>query len=229
RPGGAGPQPAVCGFCGTPSSQSGALFTGVSGALICQRCARTIWVQRLDTRPFAAADATDSARTYLLSTNPNAPRTPSPSEAPGLEPPFDALAARHERTGPPPDDEPAARAAVEAALVRINERTSDGRGLVNVEHGEDLAAFAALVEDRVGVMADRSLQVVEHVMFVDATHAVAWMTTTLLDGRPFGPIHRRECRVVFVDGQWKVAYETVRELWALANVVVPPRDEPPHA
>jgi hypothetical protein len=33
--------PAACGFCGTESPACGALFTGVSGALICERCVRS--------------------------------------------------------------------------------------------------------------------------------------------------------------------------------------------
>ena len=221
-----GPRPVVCGFCGTPSAESGPMFTGVSGALICQRCARTIVTQGIPTRPFVAPGM---GNTYLLSTNRPAPRAPAPSGSLGFEPPIDALAARYEQTGAPPDDEPAARAAVEAALLGINERAPDGRGLVNVEHGEDLAVIAALVEERIGVMADRSVQVVEHVKFLDATEAIAWLTTTTIQGQPIGPNHRRECRVLLVDGRWKVAYETVRELWALADVEIPPLGDAPPA
>jgi ATP-dependent Clp protease ATP-binding subunit ClpC len=33
-----GPRPVTCGFCGLASPACGALFTGVSGALICERC-----------------------------------------------------------------------------------------------------------------------------------------------------------------------------------------------
>jgi hypothetical protein len=147
-----------------------------------------------------------------------------------LEPPFDALAVRYEQTGPPPADEVAARAGVEAAFRNLNERTADGRGLENVEYGEERGAQASRVEGRVNVMATRTVNVAEHVKFVDAEHAVVWLTTMLLDGRPMlGPIRRRECRAVLVDGRWKVAYESVRELWALADVQIPPRGEQPRA
>jgi hypothetical protein len=216
-----------------PSPVVGRLFTGNGGALICERCAGSIVAGSGSSRGPGSAErsfrverAEPLTQRGLQVTPPPRQGFVPPSGPHPLEPPFDALAARFDPTGPPPTDEVGARSEIASAFADLHERTADGRGLVNVEHGDELAGYAAVVEDGLRLMTPATVNVVEHVRFVDASHAVVWLTTMLLDGRPLmGPIRRRECRAVLVDGRWKVAYESVRELWALANVSIPPRDD----
>jgi hypothetical protein len=136
---------------------------------------------------------------------------------------IESLAARHEPTGPPPDDEDAARQAIEDAFSRAMEVGPDGRTLINVEDGAALADCAELVRQRVGAIAEQVEQVIDHVKFLNTTTAVV-LQTTLVNGRPPTPwLFRHECRAVFVDGRWKVSRDTICELWRPAGVQCPPR------
>jgi hypothetical protein len=146
----------------------------------------------------------------------------APPERPSLE----ELAARHEPAGPLPDDEDAARAEIEHAFANFNERTPDGRGLVNIEHGHDLAQYADQVQARYGAIAAQTEMMVEHMKFLGATEAVVWLTT-VRNGRPSPPAYRREGRAMLVGDAWKVSYETIREIWALVGVHPPPGSDPP--
>jgi len=200
-----GIHPARCGFCNIPSPACGPLFTGVSGALICQRCARS-----------AAGPPSLSERGV---------RGPGAMAWAGTAPePVEVLAARHEPTGPPPDDEEAARQAITDAYQNTMEVGADGRTLINVEDGAALAGCAEEIRRRVGQFVDQSEMVVEHIKFLDATTAVVW-STTLLHGRPPHPgLNRAEGRAVFVDGRWKVARDTMCLRWSYAGVQCPPRE-----
>jgi Clp amino terminal domain, pathogenicity island component len=201
-----GIRPARCGFCDVPSPQCGSLFTGSSGALICQRCARTAAGEELH-RAVATGMETSDVSSVLVET------------ADSIE----DLAARHEPTGPPPDDENAARQAIADAFGHAMEVGADGRTLINVEDGAALADCAELVRQRVGAIADQIEQVIEHIKFLDATTAVVWQTT-LQNGRPPAPwLVRRECRAVFVDGRWKVSRDTICDLWKPLGIQCPPR------
>jgi len=203
----AGIRPAKCGFCGVPSPECGALFTGVSGALICGSCAATA------SRPSVSMD-----EAMVM------PRRAHTVRVGGITPEsIETMAARHEPTGPPPDDEDAARRAIEDAFVHQMEVGADGRTLINVEDGAALAECAKLVRARVGQAAEQAEQVIDHVKFLDATTAVVWVTT-LLNGRPpLTALWRRECRAVVVDGRWKVSRESMCEVWSYAGVQCPPR------
>jgi hypothetical protein len=202
-----GIRPARCGFCDVASPACGPLFTGSSGALICQRCATTAAGGQLHGADAGGRMETSDVLSVLIDT------------ADSIE----DLAAGHEPTGPPPDDEDAARQAIEDAFVHAMEVGADGRTLINVEDGAALADCADQVRVRVGAIADQIEQVIEHVKFLDATTAIVWQTT-LQNGRPPAPwLVRRECRAVFVDGRWKVSRDTICELWKPLGVRCPPR------
>jgi hypothetical protein len=137
--------------------------------------------------------------------------------------PVEALAARIEPTGPPPEDEDAARRAITDAFLNTMEVGADGRTLLNVEDGEALAGCAEEIRRRVGQVIDQTESVIEHIKFLDATTAVVW-STTLLNGRPPHPgLDRAEGRAVLVDGRWKVARDTMCRRWSYAGVQCPPR------
>ena len=202
-----GIRPARCGFCEVASPSCGPLFTGSSGALICQRCARTAAGE-----PQHHAIAAGSAQSWGVS-------SVFAETADSIE----RLAACDEPTGPPPDDEDAARQAIEDAFAHAMEVGADGRTLINVEDGAALADCAEQVRLRVGAIAEKIEQAIDHIKFLDATTAVVWQTT-LLNGRPPASwLVRRECRAVFVDGRWKVSRHTICELWKPLGIQCPPR------
>ena len=202
-----GIRPARCGFCDVASPACGPLFTGSSGALICQRCARTAAGEELPRAVTRGRMETSDVLSALVNT------------AVSIE----DLAARHEPTGPPPDDEDAARQAIEDAFVHAMEVGADGRSLINVEDGAALADCAEQVRARVGAIVEQVEQVIEHIKFLDAATAIVWQTT-LQNGRPPAPwLVRRECRAVFVDGRWKVSRETICDLWKPLGIQCPPR------
>jgi hypothetical protein len=199
--------PVRCGFCGLASPACGALFTGRTGALICERC-------------IVAASGQVS----------RAGRVAEPGVfgiALGWEPtPVEELAAAHEPSGAPPEDEANARLEIEYAFRNSTERTADGADLVNVEGGESLGACQDQVVSRFGAIAARTQRLVDYIKFLNATEAVVW-TTTLLDGRPITPdLQHTEGRAVLVDGKWKVARATMCAMFARAGVICPPPPEP---
>jgi Clp amino terminal domain, pathogenicity island component/ClpX C4-type zinc finger len=193
--------PATCAFCGTASPGCGTLFTGQTGVLICERCIASASTQQVRVRGRSGgAFGTALGRTLSI----------------------DELAAAHEPTGPPPDDEEAARREIEHAFRNSAERTSDGRGLVNVERGENLGECQGQVQARYGPIASRTEWVVDHVKFLSGEEAVVWTTTTL-DGRPVLPdLTHSEDRAVLVDGKWKVSRDTMCARFARAGVMCPP-------
>jgi hypothetical protein len=133
------------------------------------------------------------------------------------------MAARHEPTGPPPEDEDVARRAIEDAFAHQMEVGADGRTLINVEDGAALADCAEQMRMRFGAMVAQAEHVIDHVKFLDATTAVVWVTT-LLNGRPpVSGLFRREARSVVVDGRWKVSRDSMCASWSFAGVHCPPR------
>jgi hypothetical protein len=137
--------------------------------------------------------------------------------------PLDVMAARHEPTGPPPEDEDAARQAIEYAFTDPMERSADGNSLVNVEDGAALTPYADQVIGRCGWFIAERENVVELIKFLDATNAVVWTTVKLKDRPPYPIRIYQEGRAVVVDGRWKMARETICERWARAGVHCPPR------
>jgi Clp amino terminal domain, pathogenicity island component/ClpX C4-type zinc finger len=189
---------AACGFCGVESPQCGTLLTGRTGALICERCirvaSRSLRMPRVFAQPLTAGE------------------------------PVEVLAARITPTGPPPEDEDAAGAAVIDVFLRRAEASEDGESLPNVVGGENLGQCQREIRIRVGEIASRTTTTVELVKFLNDHEAVLWWTV-MLDGRQV--LGTREGRVVLVDAAWKVTRETMCAGFALAGVQCPPPPEPP--
>jgi hypothetical protein len=191
----AGIEPARCGFCGIASPACGGLFTAIGGALICEDCVAAAFAQR----------------SALLSPIRREPET------------AEERAARWMATGPPPPDEDAARQAIAYAFTDPMELSADGKTLVNVEDGAELAPYAAHVYERAGAFIDERENVVEYVKFLNDRRAVVW-TTIRMRRSPSARIPiLHEGRAVLVDGRWKMSRETICERWRAAGVDVPPR------
>jgi hypothetical protein len=129
----------------------------------------------------------------------------------------------NERRGPPPADEPAARAAVTDAFIHMfTARDPDG-GLARVDGGANLGPSADAAGERIGGHPSTVVTVtVTAVRFLNDHEARALYDldvrggmTTRLSGQLGG--------AVLVDGVWKVARETVTQLLGLAGVTCPPR------
>jgi hypothetical protein len=201
-------RPVRCGFCNIASPDCGTLYTGSSGALICESCINSVARQQPPEQVSARWSRVKGMVERTLRFEQREP--------------VEELAARVEPTGPPPEDEEAARQAVFDAFMNTMEVGADGRTLINVEDGAALAECAEEIRRRVGQLVDQTETVVEHIKFLDATTAIVW-STTLLHGRPPHPgLNRAEGRAVFVDGRWKVARDTMCLRWSYAGVHCPP-------
>jgi hypothetical protein len=206
-------RPVRCGFCNTPSPACGTLYTGVSGALICETCIGSVAPEQpaTQTSPWRSRIQGMVERTF-----------PPQREYPE---PLQVMAARHEPIGPPPDDEDAARQAIEYAFTDPMEVGNDG-ALVNVEDGVALKQYADQVTARVGAWIAERTNVVELIKFIDATRAAVYTRVQLRDGTPPPAIVHQEGWALLVDGRWKVSRETIRDRWANVGVRIPPAARP---
>jgi hypothetical protein len=194
-----GPKPAECGFCGTPSPECGTLYTGTSGALICEHCLDREVVRRVDA---------PSASTLPL--------------WPQLGPSIAEILATYTTTGPPPNDEEAARAEVIDVFLRRGELSEDGTALPNVEGGENLGVAQQEVERQYGAFIPRTETIVEVVKFVNERQAIVYWSSTF-NGQPVrGP---QFTALVLVDGDWKVTRDSMCQQFASIGIPFPP--EPP--
>ena len=195
---------AVCGFCGVPSPECGALFTGVSGALICERCLQV-----------GAAGRVRRGARVVHTTFGAVPVGEDESST------LEELAARFEPSGEAPEDEPAARREIAYVFSNHLERGDDGHSLRNVEDGENLGDCADQVIARYGRIRDQTIQHIDQILFLNATEAVVWWTSQI-DGQPIGGFHRREGRALLIAGTWKVSRATLCSVFQIAGVVCPP-------
>ena len=212
-------RPARCGFCNVPSPACGTLYTGASGALICESCITSAaptepaepeqvrgWRSRLQGMVESQLGVSREQVEYPM--------------------PLQMMAAQHEPVGPPPDDEEFARRAIEYAFTDPMELAADGT-LVNVEDGASLKQYVDQVLARAGTFITNRVNVVELVKFIDASRAVVYTRVEWRDGTPQPAILHQEGWAVLVDGRWKVSRETIRERWAQAGIVIPPASPPP--
>jgi hypothetical protein len=212
-------RPVRCGFCNVPSPVCGPIYTGSSGALICESCT------------MAAAPASARAEPVRISGWRSRLQGMVESQFRGSRPqaeyplPLQMLAATHEPVGPPPDDVDAARQASEYAFTDPMERAADGT-LVNVEDGVALKQYADQVVARAGRWITERVNVVELIKFMDATRAVVYTRAELRDGTPPPAIFHQEGWAVLVDGRWKVSRETIRDRWQQAGIRIPPPAPP---
>jgi hypothetical protein len=124
-------------------------------------------------------------------------------------------------TGPPPDDQDAARAAIERAFAEHGTQSEDGRSLPFVEGGHNLGpTVRAAAERHPGVSEGSTVTIsIDQVSFVDATHAAVWFSVSV-DNVSRLRNHRGDA--VVVDGEWKMARSTFCGLMAMAGVQCPP-------
>jgi hypothetical protein len=118
--------------------------------------------------------------------------------------------------GPPPDDHPAARAAVIAAFTRMDETSEDGDDLLNVERGEALGGCLREAAERNSTVKARFNVV--HVRFVSDREAAVWYD--VIHGG--GTIHQVEGRSIRIGDEWFVTRATFCHLMRMAGVNCPP-------
>lgn len=129
--------------------------------------------------------------------------------------------------GPPPEDEAAARAAVEDAYA--NMMTADDTGNVStVDGGSNLGACLEEARDRHRVRVDDDMPgatvTVDMLRFVNDHEARVLFTINV--GPPLNQsFGGRMGRAVFIDGEWKVARETFCEFMGMAGVQCPPHPD----
>jgi hypothetical protein len=144
-----------------------------------------------------------------------------PAVAPGPDHPGVAESAVYapepRPTGPPPDDEAAARAAIERAFAGMHDM--DGDEAVNVEGGRRLGGVLRDLHQRYGSAVAGAVQQVERVTFLDATSA-AVLFSVWLGQSPYLPGARGDA--VLEDGRWRVARSTFCGLVSRVGIVCPP-------
>jgi hypothetical protein len=140
-------------------------------------------------------------------------------------------APRIEHPGPPPQDEVAARAAIDRAFAGIGEIDEEAGTIPSVEGSEGLAACHAQAEElarhRFGgeIPAVAVAFTVTSCRFVNDHEAVV-VYTAQVTGSLEITLADRPGRALLVDGQWKVARETFCEWMQVAGVECPPRGDP---
>jgi hypothetical protein len=135
---------------------------------------------------------------------------------------------RAEETGPPPEDEVAARAAISKAFADMGEVDEEGGTVPSVEGSEGLAIcreqatelararFGGEVPDvTVAFVVDTVRFVNDHEAIVTYTAHISGSLNITLGGRPG--------RAIVVDGEWKVTRETFCEWVRVGGVRCPPR------
>ena len=139
-------------------------------------------------------------------------------------------APKIEKTGPPPEDEIAARSAISQAYADMGEVDEDSGTVPSVEGSAGLAVcrkqatelarsrFGGQVPDVTVVFA------VDAVRFVNDHEAVVTYTAQI-GGSLNITLGDRPGRAMLVDGQWRVARETFCEWMQVAGVECPPRRE----
>ena len=126
-----------------------------------------------------------------------------------------------ETTGPPPEDQDAARAKIASAFASYATLSEDGATVPNVEGGDLLGPCLREAHERHGARyAEREVVAgVDEIVFVDETHAAVWFTIRV-DGQPV--LRRRRGNAVNIEGRWNMARATFCELMAMAGVACPP-------
>jgi hypothetical protein len=122
--------------------------------------------------------------------------------------------AHHQPTGPPPEDEAAARAEITATFEGLTDRDDEGRA-INIQGGGNLGQSL----DRAAARYPGPTTVrVTDVLFLDAQQAVVWFQVAVENG----PSITRVGRSVLLDGRWLATRETIGSLLAMAGVHIPP-------
>jgi hypothetical protein len=129
--------------------------------------------------------------------------------------------------GPPPEDEAAARSAVEDVFSHMLDVDEADGSIPAVDGGENLGEVLQAAGQRHGIDEDPALRAVkvDGLRFVNDHEARVIYSLTI--GGPFSGtpmIRGRQGRAILVDGDWKVARDTFAALMQLAGLTLPPRD-----
>jgi hypothetical protein len=135
---------------------------------------------------------------------------------------------RIEQTGPPPEDEVAARAAVSQAFADMGEVDEDSGTIPSVEGSEGLAACREQATELARVRFGRQVLEVTVEFVVDTVrflndHGAVVTYTAQITGSLNITLGNRPGRAIVVDGEWKVTRETFCEWAQVGGVQCPPR------
>jgi hypothetical protein len=126
------------------------------------------------------------------------------------------------KPGPPPADEAAARAEVEAVFTTMLTTYDDSGGLRLVDGGSNLGPSLREARSRAGGTSSPVTTItVTGVRFVN-DHEARVAYDLDVNGSFTTRLHGRVGAAILVDGTWKATRETVTELLAMAGVTCPP-------
>ncbi len=130
--------------------------------------------------------------------------------------------------GPPPEDESAARSAIEDAYSRMLDVDETDGSIPAVDGGAKLGDVLRAAGQRHGVDQDptRNSVTVDGLRFVNDREARVVYSLTI--SGPFGnnpTIKGRPGRALLVNGQWRVARDTFSALMQMAGLTLPPREQ----
>jgi hypothetical protein len=130
--------------------------------------------------------------------------------------------AKHIPVGPPPEDEAAARTAIEYAYSHFNETGDQDGALFNVQGHPAWLEALQQARRRIPGSPEGDLKiVVDDIKFLREDEAVVWFSIEI-DGARLGFVNGREGRAVLVDGRWMIEHAALADLLGLAGVTVSP-------
>ena len=135
---------------------------------------------------------------------------------------------RIEQTGPPPEDEVTASAAISRAFADMGEVDEEGGTVPSVEDSEGLAVCREQATELARIRFDGQVPdvtvafIVDTVRFVNDHEAIVTYTAQITGSLNI-TLANRPGRAVLVDGEWKVTRETFCEWVQVSGVQCPPR------
>jgi len=158
-------------------------------------------------------------------------RAPRRDEMPGTRTqplPLRRKSSTIEQTGPPPEDEVSARAAIKQAFADMGEIDEDSGTIPSVEGSEGLAACREQATElaRVrfgGQVPDVTVEFVVDTMRFLNDHEAVVTYTAQITGSLNITLGNRPGRAIVVDGAWKVTRETFCAWAQVGGVRCPPR------
>ena len=129
--------------------------------------------------------------------------------------------------GPPPEDEEAARAAVEDVFCRMLDVDETDGSIPAVDEGEKLGPLLEAAGQRHGVSRDteKTTVNVDGIRFVNDHEARVVYSLTVNGPFSGSPMLRgRQGRAILVEGEWKVARDSFAAFMQVAGFNLPPRE-----
>jgi hypothetical protein len=191
----------TCSFCGLSPPETGQLISG-GNAFICERCIRS-WSSRLGSAPIGQS---------WISRSPGGTLARHTS--------FSAASSDVVTPGEQPANPDSARAEIVTVFTDYSALSEDGRSAIRVEKGANLGwAVGAAKANRAAYLDREIIFTVDDVIFVDPEHAAVWFSISVNGGQV---LDRHPGDAVLIDGEWKMALSTFRQMMAMAGVALPP-------